>query len=554
MEAARISSPGTGCSASEDGRWKSNEDRWKILHRLLSVKDRMTGNTIQGNGLCYVTESANLLGLKWCIQLPAYQQLKRSTTAAWWSKECKAAFNPAKEVLALDLLLTRFHFSLPIIVAADASDYGIGAVILHRMPYEMEKAICHASRSLTHAEKNYGQIEKEGLALIFANAAVEALPVTTSVIEEESLKDREISQVVRMIQTGKWPAKPSKHISNWKALSHSLSVQNGCLYFGHRIVVPASLQERILKQLYEGHPGMTKIKMFARGYVYWTNINRDIEETVRYCRNGQEAAKVPVKTILNSWAEETKRWEPIHTDYVGPLNGKMYLVIVDAYSKRPQVSVMSSSSTAATLRELRMLFARFGDPRVIVSDNRPQFTATEFQQFCIRQGIEHVRSPPFHTQSNGQAERFMDILKRTLQKIKEGRRDGGVAGGIFTVLPMKTHHVSTKKPSQAETFLGSQIRTSLTLLKEPTKETGTRNEKMEEQFNRHHEAQEKSYQLGEFVWVRDYRPKHEPVTKCLCRAVYDVLTEENHLWRRHANQMRANVEDYVSRQLYDDSD
>ncbi|KHJ76848.1 hypothetical protein OESDEN_23532 [Oesophagostomum dentatum] len=41
-----------------------------------SVKDRMTGSTIQGNGLCYVTESANLLGLEWCIQLPAYQQLK----------------------------------------------------------------------------------------------------------------------------------------------------------------------------------------------------------------------------------------------------------------------------------------------------------------------------------------------------------------------------------------------------------------------------------------------------------------------------------------------
>ncbi|KHJ92612.1 hypothetical protein OESDEN_07495 [Oesophagostomum dentatum] len=136
-----------------------------------------------------------------------------------------------------------------------------------------------------------------------------------------------------------------------------------------------------------------------------------------------------------------------------------------------------------------MLFARFGNPRVIGSDNEPQFAGTEFQQFCTEQGIAH---------------------------------------------------------------------TSLTLLKEPTKETGTCNEKMEERFNRHHGAQEKSYQMGKSVWVRDYRPEHEVwipawVTKRLGRAVYDVLTEENHLWKRHVNQMRTNVEDYVSGQRYDDS-
>ncbi|KHJ97813.1 integrase core domain protein [Oesophagostomum dentatum] len=133
---------------------------------------------------------------------------------------------------------------------------------------------------------------------------------------------------------------------------------------------------------------------------------------------------MPAKTVLNSWATETKPWDRIHIDYAGPLDGKMYLVVVDANSKWPEVFEMSSSSTAATLREIRMLFARFGNPRVIVSDNGTQFTATEFQEFCKKQGIDHVRSPPFHPQSNGQAERFVDILKRTLQKIKEGGRRG----------------------------------------------------------------------------------------------------------------------------------
>ncbi|KHJ99217.1 integrase core domain protein [Oesophagostomum dentatum] len=263
-----------------------------------------------------------------------------------------------------------------------------------------------------------------------------------------------------------------------------------------------------------------------------------------------------VKTVLNSWAAETKSWERIHTDYAGPLNGKMYLVVVDAYSKWPEVSVMSSSSTAATLRELRMLFARFRNPRVIVSDDGPQFTATEFQQFCTKQGIEHVRSPSFHPQSNGQTERFVDILKRTLHIVKEGGTTEKLAEFLQCYRRTPSTLVS-RSLSPAEIFLGRRIRMSLTLSKEPTKKTGKRSEKMEEQFNRHHGAQEKSYQMGS-PWVRDYRPDHEAwiparATKRLGRAVYDVLTEETHLWRRHANQMRTNVEDYLSNQRYDDS-
>ncbi|KAK6758132.1 hypothetical protein RB195_015759 [Necator americanus] len=65
---------------------------------------------------------------------------------------------------------------------------------------------------------------------------------------------------------------------------------------------------------------MTRMTMLARGYVYWTNIHRDIEETVRHCRNCQEAAKMPKKTVLISWTSEKKPLDRIHIDYAGPLN------------------------------------------------------------------------------------------------------------------------------------------------------------------------------------------------------------------------------------------
>ncbi|XP_073841558.1 uncharacterized protein [Musca autumnalis] len=85
-----------------------------------------------------------------------------------WTKECQQSLNEFKRILTSDLLLTHYNPALPIHIAADASSHGIGAVIYHTYPDNSVKAIHHVSRSLTPTERNYSQIEKEGLALVFA--------------------------------------------------------------------------------------------------------------------------------------------------------------------------------------------------------------------------------------------------------------------------------------------------------------------------------------------------------------------------------------------------
>lgn len=101
------------------------------------------------------------------LREPLDKLLKKDTKFIW-SKECQKSFDKFKEILQSDLLLTHYDPKLDIIVAAYASNHGVGACLLHRMANGSEKAVYHVSRALTPAEQNYSQIEKEGLALIFA--------------------------------------------------------------------------------------------------------------------------------------------------------------------------------------------------------------------------------------------------------------------------------------------------------------------------------------------------------------------------------------------------
>ena len=81
--------------------------------------------------------------------------------------DCKIAFKRAKQELASSKVLAHYDIKLPIKLAADASSYGVGAVIAHVYPDGTEQPIAFASRTLSMAEQNYAQLEKEALGLVF---------------------------------------------------------------------------------------------------------------------------------------------------------------------------------------------------------------------------------------------------------------------------------------------------------------------------------------------------------------------------------------------------
>ncbi|KAL3121857.1 hypothetical protein niasHT_006388 [Heterodera trifolii] len=85
----------------------------------------------------------------------------------------------------------------------------------------------------------------------------------------------------------------------------------------------------------------------------------------------------------------------------------MWLITVDAKTKWPEVAMMKSTTTEATIEAIRKLIWTHGLPEQIVSDNGPQFASKEFEEFCSKRGIERTLTAPYHPQSNGEAERFV---------------------------------------------------------------------------------------------------------------------------------------------------
>ena len=93
--------------------------------------------------------------------------LLRKETKWCWGNEQASAFEAAKQLLQSDSLLVHFDPDKPLLLACDASPYGVGAVLSHQMEDGSERPIAFASRSLSPAEINYSQLDKEGLSLVF---------------------------------------------------------------------------------------------------------------------------------------------------------------------------------------------------------------------------------------------------------------------------------------------------------------------------------------------------------------------------------------------------
>ena len=159
------------------------------------------------------------------------------------------------------------------------------------------------------------------------------------------------------------------------------------------------------------------MKSLARSYFWWPGLDSQIEEVCRTCVECCAVSRNPPKAPAHPWMIPQHPWQRVHVDHAH-FGRHLLLVAVDAYSKWPEVHIVSSTSAQQTIDKLRSIFACHGLPAILISDNGSPFQSTEFQQFVTTNGIVHRRVPPYHPSSNELAENMVKIVKHTLAKAK----------------------------------------------------------------------------------------------------------------------------------------
>ena len=109
----------------------------------------------------------------------------------------------------------------------------------------------------------------------------------------------------------------------------------------------------------------------------------------------------------------TGPWETVHLDFYGPLpSGDCLLVVLDRYSRFPEVEIVKSTKASVVTWSLRLdkIFATHGIPNIVKTDNGPPFNGEEYSRYLTALGITPKFSTPFWPQGNAEAERFMQPL------------------------------------------------------------------------------------------------------------------------------------------------
>ncbi|XP_042150593.1 uncharacterized protein K02A2.6-like [Ixodes scapularis] len=216
--------------------------------------------------------------------------------------------------------------------------------------------------------------------------------------------------------------------------------------------------------------------------------------------------------------------------------GKMFLVLVDAHSKWPEVFVLESTTSKVIIQCVQDCFARFGLPTTMVSDNGPQFVSEEFQTFLRNNGIAQVTSAPYHPATNGLAERFIQTMKNYLRKTTSSH-PLRTRLSRFLLSYRNTRHPTTRE-SPAQLMLQRHLRTRLDLLKPSVADCVA---SAHYRPQRQHPGQERAFTAGDQVYARDYRSGHKwqpgTVAAQTGPVSFQVQVSQGRVWRRHQDQL-----------------
>ena len=285
------------------------------------------------------------------------------------------------------------------------------------------------------------------------------LPISDRKLQEiknESDNDEQFQLLREVILQG-WPESrrdcPPSIQEYWNHRDE-LSINDGIILKCEKVLIPHSLRSKILDCIHQGHMGIEKCIRRARSSVFWPKISSDITRLVSNCDICQTHRQSNTKEPLKPHPIPDYPWQAVATDLFS-WDSKDFLIVADYYSRYFDIVQLRDTKSTTIIRKLRSLFAKFGIPTKVMSDNGPQYSSQEFADFAKQYDFVHNTSSPRHPQSNGLAEKYVQIAKRILEKSKSDGRDP-----LLGILEYRTTPLDIGF-SPAELLQGRQLRSVL---------------------------------------------------------------------------------------------
>ena len=248
----------------------------------------------------------------------------------------------------------------------------------------------------------------------FISFILEECPVNMSDIQRATQEDTVLSSVLTRVLTSAWD-RCTRAEEPFYLVRDQLTVIDGVLVLNNRYVIPDELQLQVLRRAHEGHPGSEAFKSTLRAQVWWPTLSKDASQFAESCSECWRRRSHQHQELQSSEIEGV--WVKLPVDLV-TVEGRQLLSVIDYGSRYPEVVELSSTNSAGVINKFMEVFARFGLPSTLVSDNGPQFASEEMKTFVGQLGIEHIKSSPRYPRSNGMVERFHRVLKERIKSLQ----------------------------------------------------------------------------------------------------------------------------------------
>ena len=199
------------------------------------------------------------------------------------------------------------------------------------------------------------------------------------------------------------------------------------------------------------------MKSLARSLMWWPGMDHEIEEMVKHCAECQRGQSAPPSAPLHPWKWPTRPWARLHVDFAGPMDGRMYLIVVDAHSKWMEVLPMTTATALTTVATAtqNIVYEIWGTRSTgfrqwssVHSSRVPTVLQTD--------GIRHIQVALYHPAANGLAERAVQTFKGGIRKFKEGSILETARVARFLMRYRVTPHTTTGS-SPSELLLGRRL-------------------------------------------------------------------------------------------------